>query len=225
MTRSRFSSPAMVTSNRGMFGPLFVFFENNHAAQIRRSVRIKSLLQSSVETHQLTREHIRRQARIFRQIRFQLDSEIGRCLRAAFDSVGDHQSDSPESFDFLKHSSLPPSEAARYCTASNIDVNERVITVLRSSARGNKIDIVAISSSFCSVVQLIAMLGIFSWFKYRATFKTSDVFPEREIRTGAKSWVPAKIRSENNKSSEAGIARARTQVIAGQLAAPAITMR
>src|SRR5260370_1767278 len=107
MTRSRFSSPAMVTSNRGMFGPLFVFFENNHAAQIRRSVRIKSLLQSSVETHQLTREHIRRQARIFRQIRFQLDSEIGRCLRAAFDSVGDHQSDSPESFDFLKHSSLP----------------------------------------------------------------------------------------------------------------------
>jgi hypothetical protein len=45
---SRFNSPAMTTSNFGIFGLLLFVLKNNHAAQVARPVRVKAFVQSSV---------------------------------------------------------------------------------------------------------------------------------------------------------------------------------
>src|SRR5258708_31767649 len=83
--RSRFSSPAMVTSKRGMFRLLdgFVFAQNNHAAQVAGIVGIKSLFQASVKPHELTRENVASEARLLRQVEAKLDQQVDPCPHPA----------------------------------------------------------------------------------------------------------------------------------------------
>lgn len=75
--------------------------------------------------------------------------------------------------------------AAKYCSASSIEVNERVITMLVSSAAAIFKVTVDKDSSGCPSAQVTAMvLRSRSFSSMRAASSTSEVWPEREIKTG-----------------------------------------
>src|SRR5580698_4542415 len=116
-------------------------------------------------------------------------------------------------------SDFSPSSAASLCNATSIEVNDRVITVLFSSAAGKVIVSDANFSSACPSAQEIATVGTERALKNSAAFNTSDVCPEREINTGTHALDTGAIRSGYSKTSEAGTARARTPAHAVMVAA------
>ena len=73
--RSRFSSPAMVTSKRGMvkLSERSVVVQNDNSAQVPRIIGVEALLQSGVETSELAGENIWRQPRQLRQVKAKLN--------------------------------------------------------------------------------------------------------------------------------------------------------
>src|SRR5579872_1491648 len=105
-------------------------------------------------------------------------------------------------------SEFRPSSDARFCSAKSIDVKVRVITVLLSSAAGSVIVNEAIFSSAWPSAHEIASVGIERVLKNSAALRTSEVCPEREMRTAAYFPELGKTKSEDNKASEAGSARA-----------------
>src|SRR5579863_5028612 len=101
-----------------------------------------------------------------------------------------------------------------------MEENERVITILFSSAGRSLSVSEAMFSSGWSATQVMASVRIFLLdSRYSAAFKTSEVWPEREIRTGWQGRASDRIRFGNRRMSDAGTARARRPVSAVQLAA------
>src|SRR6266481_1364474 len=72
--KSRFSSPAIVTSNRDMFRFFrrILVFEYDDTAQVPWLVRVQSLLDARVQAHQLPGEHVNGGSRHFRPVDSQL---------------------------------------------------------------------------------------------------------------------------------------------------------
>ena len=102
----------------------------------------------------------------------------------------------------------------------SIDVKERVITVLCSSAGGKTIAVVTSVSSFCPGAQLMPRVSIPRARNNSATFKTSEVRPEREISTG-KHPSGMRINSGNSRISDAATALEGFAVRAVMVAAAA----
>src|SRR5271155_3353158 len=99
----------------------------------------------------------------------------------------------------------------------SMEVKDRVITVLFSSAAERRTQCVDISSSGVLVPQVIAWhrkLSLCS--RYSMTCNTSEVWPEREIHTG---WQGTGSNCGKIRMSDAGIARAFSPVKMVQLAA------
>jgi len=116
-------------------------------------------------------------------------------------------------------------QAPVYCSANSMEVKDRVITMLSSSAGSRARVLVAICCSGCSAVQVTPRVRMFfSPSSSSAARKASDVRPDREITTAATSLEPASVRSGNSSSSEAGTARARKPVITLHDAAAASAM-
>src|SRR5437764_730005 len=157
----------MVTSRSGILGLIFSIsisisiFEQNHAGQVRRAVRVESLVECRIASNQLACKGERSHAQRFRQIATEshntFSAAIGSCRRL-----------STESPSFA-------TAAARYCKAISMDVNERVITVLCSSASGKRIERVVIASSFCFGAHETDTVGIFLSFSNCAARSTSEV--------------------------------------------------
>src|SRR5580700_8442421 len=123
-----------------------------------------------------------------------------------------------------KHANPPGNErqlayrsAPSACNASSMEVNERVITVLFSSAGERRITCEQTSSIGVPLPQVIANVLIFSSRSaYRAASTASEVRPEREIKTG---WQGTGKSLGKSRISDAGIARAGVPVKIDQLAA------
>ena len=112
-------------------------------------------------------------------------------------------------------------QPARYCRPSSIDVNDRVITVLFSSQGRSGRGPADRSSGWSGVPVTASTRMFFSRSSNRAACTASEVLPEREITTAARSSESASTRSGKSNNSEAGIARARIPVMRLQAAAAA----
>src|SRR5208337_1179116 len=94
-----------------------------------------------------------------------------------------------------------------------MEVNDRVITVLFSSAAVMRMVTSQISSSGEFVAQVIPIVGTRnSPANIVAARRTSDVLPEREITTAWRFGVCARANFGKSSGSEAGSARARCPV-------------
>src|SRR5215467_1804273 len=90
-----------------------------------------------------------------------------------------------------------------------MEVKERVMTMLFSSAAVSFSVALTKDSSGDRSAQVIAMAGtLVSLCKKRAAFTTSEVTPEREIRTGTNCRAFEMYCSGYRRISEAGTARA-----------------
>lgn len=76
-----------------------------------------------------------------------------------------------------------------------MELNDRVMTVLCSSASGSNIVAEAIPSSGCPAAQLIATLWMPRDFNNSPALITSDVLPDREMSIGSNPFPVAKVGS------------------------------
>src|SRR6266576_1532610 len=103
--RSRFSSPAMVTSNCGMFrsfGGVLVS-EHNYAAQIAWLIGVQTLFESGVETHQLPGDEIEWQSRLLRTTGAKFDQQIGSGACARVRMIRDDQRGATQLLDLFQN--------------------------------------------------------------------------------------------------------------------------
>src|SRR5215469_10541442 len=112
--------------------------------------------------------------------------------------------------------------AARDCRASSIEENDRVMTMLFSSAAGSRTVRSQLFSSSDSEEQVMPRVGTrYSLENKWAALTASEVWPEREMTT---TWVFSVVRPArpgNSSGSEAGSARAAWPVSSVQVAAAA----
>ena len=113
------------------------------------------------------------------------------------------------SINARRKAALPETVAARYCSPSSMDVNDRVMTVLRSSAsRSFKVTLHAASSGW-PPAQVMAMVRRLRSFSNICAARTaSEVRPEREITTGIYSRPACRVSAGYSSKSDAGTARA-----------------
>src|ERR1700741_4030667 len=103
--RSRFNSPASVTSNRGMFGGFRgrLVFEHNHAAQMSWPVRVETFFYSGVQTQELLRRKIQRKPRQLRPVGLQFHHKVGSTPGAVVRPIGYHESDAAQFLDLFQY--------------------------------------------------------------------------------------------------------------------------
>src|SRR5439155_26161562 len=95
-----------------------------------------------------------------------------------------------------------------------MEVNERVITMLFSSAVGSATVRPQNLESSESTAQVIPMVGKCRLFVRKSAARiASEVFPEREITTTCKSATSSWHNFGNRSNSDAGRARARRPVV------------
>src|SRR6266699_7243617 len=84
----------------------------------------------------------------------------------------------------IQESGIAHNHRSQACRVNSMELNERVITVLFSSARKSRIVSLANSSNGWPLAQVMASVGIPRVFSASAAATTSEVCPEREISTG-----------------------------------------
>src|SRR5271155_4732278 len=103
-----------------------------------------------------------------------------------------------------------------------MEVNERVITMLLSSAVGKvMVHSQVFANSDCNAQVIPRVATLYLWRSSSAARKASDVRPEREIMTAWRSGSASCADCENSSTSEAGKARAGWPVSCDQLPAAA----
>src|SRR5260221_3120773 len=126
--------------------------------------------------------------------------------------------DTCSTFDANEES--PSCDSASSARSWSMEVNERVITMLFSSAVGSATVRSQNLESSESTAQVIPMVGKFRFFVRKSAARTaSEVLPEREITTTCKSATSSWQRFGNSNISDAGRARVRRPLITVQAAA------
>src|SRR5690242_168709 len=110
--RSRFSSPATVTSKRGMLR-LLVGLQHDYTRQVAGLVRIEALLERGGEPQQLAGNDIRCQACVLRNIEAQLHQQVGVRALPFTGCVGYNQRGSSQLLHFFQNVQLSLAPALR----------------------------------------------------------------------------------------------------------------
>src|ERR1700676_5604125 len=116
-------------------------------------------------------------------------------------------------FSDAENPASPESLAARYCSESSIEVKERVMTILCSSAEGTVWHKSQAPSRGAPAVPVIPSVGILYLLrKSSQASSASEVRPEREMTPACNPVARSSDTSGNSITSEAGSAKARWPV-------------